>query len=48
MSLCQINKSVEVDYYKVRTNGQFRIVIPANFSKQTGEHLGPHPPHTQE
>ena len=33
MSLCQINKSVEVDYYKLKCNGQFRIIIPQNFSK---------------
>eukprot|EP00536_Pseudo-nitzschia_multiseries_P000059 jgi/Psemu1/321429/estExt_fgenesh1_pg.C_20043 len=39
MSLCQINKSVEVDYYKVRCNDEFRIVIPNNFSKETGEYL---------
>jgi len=39
MSLCQINKSVEVDYYKVRCNGQFRIIIPQNFSKTTGDYL---------
>ena len=31
MSLCQINKSVEVDYYKIRANGVFHIVIPRNF-----------------
>ena len=39
MSLCQINKSVEVDYYKVRCNDEFRIVIPDNFSRETGEYL---------
>ena len=39
MSLCQINKSVEVDYYKVRVNDEFRIIIPNNFSKETGEYL---------
>ena len=39
MSLCQINKSVEVDYYKVRCNGAFRTVIPENYSKATGEYL---------
>ena len=33
VSLCQINKSVEVDYYKVRCNGAYRIIIPRNFSK---------------
>lgn len=39
MSLCQINKSVEVDYYKIRCNGVFHIVIPQNFSKLTSEYL---------
>ena len=39
MSLCQINKSVEVDYYKVRCNGEFRTIIPQSFSKSTGEYL---------
>ncbi len=39
VSLCQINKSVEVDYYKVRCNGDYRIVIPRNFSKATSEYL---------
>ena len=39
MSLCQINKSVEVDYYKVRCNGEFRTIIPHNFSKATGDYL---------
>ena len=39
MSLCQINKSVEVDYYKVKCNGEFRTVIPQNFSKSTGDYL---------
>ena len=39
MSLCQINKSVEVDYYKVRCNDDFRTIIPQNFSKMTGEYL---------
>ena len=39
MSLCQINKSVEVDYYKIRCNGAFHIVIPQNFSKVTSEYL---------
>lgn len=39
MSLCQINKSMEVDYYKVRCNGKFRTIIPQNFSKMTGEYL---------
>ena len=33
VSLCQINKSVEVDYYKLRCNGAYRIIIPRNFSK---------------
>jgi hypothetical protein len=39
MSLCQINKSVEVDYYKVRCDGEFRIIIPQNFSKTTSNYL---------
>ena len=39
LSLCQINKSVEVDYYKLKCNGDFRTVIPRNFSKSTGEYL---------
>ena len=39
MSLCSINKSVEVDYYKMKVNGSFHIVIPSNFSKKTSEYL---------
>ena len=39
ISLCQINKSVEVDYYKIRCNNDWRIIIPQNFSKATGEFL---------
>ncbi len=39
ISLCQINKSVEVDYYKVRCNGKYRIIIPRNFSKSTSDYL---------
>lgn len=39
MSLCQINKSVEVDFYKVQMHGEFRIVIPQNFSKRTSDYL---------
>ena len=44
ISLCQINKSVEVDYYKVRLevdgrHGEFRTIIPYNFSKATGDYL---------
>ena len=39
MSLCSINKSVEVDYYKIKVNGSFRITIPINFSKDTSEYL---------
>ena len=39
LSLCQINKSVEVDYYKVHVDGEFRIIIPQNFSKTTSEYL---------
>ena len=39
ISLCQINKSVEVDYYKVRCNNEYRIIIPRNFSKATSDYL---------
>lgn len=39
MSLCQINKSVEVDYYKVQCDGSFHIIIPQNFSKRTSTYL---------
>ena len=39
MSLCSINKSVEVDYYKMKVNGSFHIIIPSNFSKKTSEYL---------
>jgi hypothetical protein len=39
MSLCQINKSVEVDYYKVRCNGEYRTIIPRTFSKSTDDYL---------
>lgn len=39
MSLCQINKSVEVDYLKVMINSEFRIVIPNNYSKATSKYL---------
>lgn len=39
MSLCNINKSVEVDYYKVQCDGEFRIIIPQNFSKITSDYL---------
>jgi hypothetical protein len=39
MSLCSINKSVEVDYYKMKVNGSFHIIIPYNFSKVTSEYL---------
>jgi hypothetical protein len=39
MSLCNINKSTEVDYYKVRCNGEYRIVIPENYSKSTSDYL---------
>lgn len=38
-SLCQINKSVEVDYYKAHCDGEFRIIIPQNFSKRTSNYL---------
>ena len=39
LSLCQINKSVEVDYYKVEVNGAWTTIIPQNFSKATGDYL---------
>jgi hypothetical protein len=39
VSLCQINKSAEVDYYKVRCDDEFRIIIPQNHSKATGIYL---------
>jgi hypothetical protein len=39
MSLCQINKSVEVDYYKVYCDSEFRIIIPQNYSKSTSDYL---------
>jgi len=39
MSLCNINKSTEVDYYKVRCNGEYRIIIPENYSKSTSDYL---------
>ena len=48
LSLCQINKSAEVDYYKVRCSNvgteqsnrqDYRIIIPRNFSKATSDYL---------
>ena len=39
VSLCQINKSAEVDYYKVRVNNDYRILIPQNFSAATSDYL---------
>jgi hypothetical protein len=39
MSLCQINRSSEVDYYKVHCDGEFRIIIPHNFSLSTNDYL---------
>lgn len=39
VSLCQINRSVEVDYYKIRCNNDYKIIIPQNFSRATGEYL---------
>jgi hypothetical protein len=39
MSLTNLNKSVEVDYYKVLCDEAFRIIIPTNFSKITSEYL---------
>eukprot|EP00980_Cylindrotheca_fusiformis_P003810 scaffold839_cov138-Cylindrotheca_fusiformis.AAC.5 len=38
-SLCQINRSTEVDYYKVHCDKEFRIIIPHNFSKSTSDYL---------
>jgi len=38
-SLWQINKSVEVDYYKIRCNGKHRILIPANYARRTSDYL---------
>ena len=34
-----VNKSVEVDYYKIRCTNGFRILIPRNFSQKSGEYL---------
>eukprot|EP00978_Attheya_sp_CCMP212_P000106 scaffold206_cov54-Attheya_sp.AAC.3 len=39
MSLCQINKSVELDYYKVHCDGEYRIITPNKFSKATSDYL---------
>ena len=39
ISLCQINKSVEVDYYKIRCNNDYQIIIPRNFSQTTSDYL---------
>ena len=39
ISLCQINKSVEVDYYKIRCNNEYRVIIPQTFSKTTSDYL---------
>ena len=39
MSLCSINKSVEVDYYKMKVDGSYNIVIPSNYSKKTSVYL---------
>ena len=40
ISLCQINKSQEVDYYKMKINNRdFRIIIPQKFSKSTCDYL---------
>lgn len=48
MSLCQINRSTEVDYYKVHchetssevhSEGEFKIIIPHNYSKATCTYL---------
>ena len=34
-----VNESVEVDYYKMRCPNGFRILIPRNFSRMSGEYL---------
>lgn len=39
ISLCQINKSAEVDYYKIRCNNDYQIIIPQNYSKTTSDYL---------
>ena len=39
MSLCNINRSAEVDYYKIRCDGDYRILIPRNFSQRTSDYL---------
>ena len=39
VSLCQINKSAEVDYYKIRVDGAHRIVVPQTFSRATSDYL---------
>ena len=40
VSLCQINKSQEVDYYKMKINNRdFRIIIPQKFSMSTCDYL---------
>jgi hypothetical protein len=37
--LCQINKSAEVDSYKLKVDGAFRIVVPRQFSVATSDYL---------
>ena len=32
-------QSTEVDYYKIKCNNEYRIVIPQNFSKATSDYL---------
>jgi hypothetical protein len=39
ISLCQINKSVELDYYKIKCNDDYHIIIPSNFSRKTCDYL---------
>ena len=39
VSLCQINKSAEVDSYKLKVDGAFRIVVPRQFSVATSDYL---------
>jgi hypothetical protein len=39
MSLCNINKSVELDYYKIKCDDDYKIIIPSNYSNSTSEYL---------
>ena len=31
--------TTQVDYYKIHCDGEYRIIIPANFSKTTSDYL---------